>query len=162
MDIQFNFKKKQFNVQCKRIHSPKRVADNISIAVDQITTRMKDTQTKGLICLSIDKISEKEGYVLEAENHESVGPSLGKICGDFINIQRTNWQNLVNINVLGTLIVINAIALLKNYEHGPLLTNCRQTTLDIIPRNIFLQQSDYRLIRALSLKIMNPKALGRF
>jgi len=129
-DVQFNFKKKQFNVQCKRIHSPKRVADNISNAVDQITKRMKNSNTKGLICLSIDKISDKEGYILEAENHENVGLSLEKICGDFINIKRKNWQNLVNINVLGTLIIINAIALLKNYEHGPLLTNCRHTTLD--------------------------------
>lgn len=160
-DIQFNFKKKKINVQCKRIHSPQRVADNISTAVGQITKRMKDSQTKGLICLSIDKISDTEGYILEAENHKSVGPSLGKICGNFINIQRINWQNLVNINVLGTLIVINAIARLKNYEHD-LLTTCRQTTLDIIPKNIFLQQSDYRLIKALSSKIMTPKAIGRF
>lgn len=156
-DIQFNFEEKQFNVQCKRIHSPKRVAANISSAVDQITKRMKDSKTRGLICLSIDKISDKEGYVIEAENHESAGLSLEKICEDFINIQRTNWQNLININVLGTLIVINAIALLG----GRLLTHCRQTTLDIIPKNIFLQQSDYRLIRALSSKIMNSKAIGR-
>ena len=159
-DVSFNFKKKQFNVQCKRIHSPKSVTANISNAVDQITKRMKDSNTKGLICLSIDKISDKEGCVLETEKHESVGPSLEKICGDFISNQRKNWQNLVNINVLGTLIVINAIALLKNYGPGPLLTSCRQTTLDIIPKNIFLQQSDYRLIKTLSSKIMTPKAIG--
>ncbi len=161
-DVQFNFKKKQFNVQCKRIHSHTGVAANVDSAVCQITKRMKDSNTKGLICLSIDKISDKEGYVLEAESHESVVLSLNQICGDFISLNREFWQSLVNINVLGALIFFGAIALLKNHKNGPLLISCRQTTMDIIPKNIFPQQSDYKLIKALSSRLMNLKAIGHY
>jgi hypothetical protein len=155
-DIQFNFKKKKFNVQCKRIHSPNRLATNVSNAVDQITKRMSDSDTKGLICLSIDKLTGKEGCFFETENPENVGPSLDKICRDFINKNRKYWQNLTNINVLGTFIVINTIALLY-HRQNPILTSCRQITLDIIPNNIFPQQSDYRLIKSLSAQIMYSK-----
>ncbi len=35
-DVQFDFKNKQFNVQCKRIHSSKGVAANVSNAVAQM------------------------------------------------------------------------------------------------------------------------------
>jgi len=59
------------------------------------------------------------------------------------------------------LIVINAKAVLQNGLSSQ-LTNCRHTTLDIIPKNIFFQQSDYRLIKSLSSKVMSPKAIGSF
>ncbi|MBC8527260.1 MAG: hypothetical protein H8D22_10510 [Candidatus Cloacimonetes bacterium] len=159
-DVEFRFKKKTFNVQCKRIHSPNMISENVSGAATQITRRMQGSNTKGLICICIDKLTEKEGWILQAENHQNAGLSLDQICRDFIHTNNHLWQNLVNTNILGTLIIMNAIALLNKPDS--LLTNCRQATMDIIPRNIIHQQSDYRLIKDLSKKLLKPKAISSF
>jgi|GEM_PF-904201 len=152
-DVQFNYKKHAFNIQCKRIHSPKRIRDNVSDAVNQTTKRMrKNPDMKGLICLSIDKISEKEGLILEVKNEQDIGSHLEQIPHEFIHSFRDAWQNLINIHILGTLVVFNALAIINDKTH--LLTQCRQVTLDIIPQKAFYQLEDYRLIKSLGKTII--------
>jgi hypothetical protein len=151
-DVQFNYRKHAFNVQCKRIHSPRRIRDSVSDAVQQITKRMnKNPDMKGLICLSIDKISEKEGLILEVRTEKDIEPHIARIPYEFIDSYRDIWQHLINIHILGTLIVFNAVAII--YDNAPLLTQCRQVTLDIIPQRTFYQLKDYRLINALGKEI---------
>jgi hypothetical protein len=161
-DIQFNFMKHTFNVQCKRIHSSRKIGDNVASAADQITKRMVSCpRTKGLICLCIDKISGKEDMVLEVNNHSSVPYFLEQIVYDFINSYNHLWQRLLNVHVLGTFVILNAVALIKDRKK-PMLTHCRQTILDIIPNNIFYQQRDYRLVKKLSDKLNSVKPLTGF
>jgi len=76
-DVQFLFDRHTFNVQCKRIHSPKRIADNIENAAQQISKRMENGEKmKGIICLCIDKLTEKEGWILQVDHEDEVGPNL--------------------------------------------------------------------------------------
>lgn len=152
-DAQFDFMDHTFNIQCKRIHSPKRIGENVASAVSQITKRMdSQARTRGLICLCIDKISEKEGWILEVDDHRSIPHFLDRIAKDFIMSHNHLWQRVLNIHVLGTLVVFNALALIKGAP-DPMLTHCRQTTLDIIPDNTPYQQYDYRLVKELSARL---------
>ena len=68
-------------------------------------------RTKGLICLCIDKISGKEGMILEVDSHSSVPHFLEQITYDFINSHNHLWQRLLNVHVLGTFVILNALAL---------------------------------------------------
>ena len=161
-DVQFNFTEHTFNVQCKRIHSSKRIGDNVAIAADQITKRMdKLPRTKGLICLCIDKVSGKEGMILEVDSHNNISYFLEQIARDFIISYRHLWQGLLNIHVLGTFVILNALARTKDRKK-PMLTHCRQTILDIIPNNTLYQQRDYKLVKKLSDKLNSVKPIAGF
>lgn len=161
-DVQFNFIEHTFNVQCKRIHSSRKIGDNVNSAADQITKRIDSCpRTKGLICLCIDKISGKEGTILEVDSHSSVPRFLEQITYDFINSHNHFWQRLLNVHVLGTFVILNALALIKDRKK-PMLTHCRQTILDIIPNNTFYQQRDYMLVKKLSDKLNSVKPIAGF
>lgn len=152
-DVQFLFDNHTFNVQCKRIHSFKKISDNVESAVTQISKRMEvSSKMKGIICLCIDKLAEKEGWVLQVNNENEIGPHLDKLTHDFIRSYRHLWQKLVNINILGTAIVINTLASIKQDTY-PMLTTCKHTMVDIIPNKAFQQEYDYLLIKRLGTKL---------
>jgi hypothetical protein len=61
-DVDFLFRKTKFNAQCKRIQSHKKIEDNVLEAADQFGKRMKSKpDVKGIICISMDKLTGKEG-----------------------------------------------------------------------------------------------------
>ncbi len=158
-DVQFLFDNHSFNVQCKRIHSLKRIADNVAIAVQQISKRMqKGNKMKGIICICIDKYTEKEGWILQANHVDEIGPHLDKLAMDFIRDYRHHWQNLANISILGTAIVVNILASIKQ-DPFPMLTTCKNTVIDIIPNQGIGQDYDYSLIKNLSIHLGDSRTI---
>lgn len=152
-DVEFVFDSHTFNVQCKRIYSARKVEDNVRSAVDQVTDRMTlEARTKGIICLCVDKISDKEGHILEVNHPEEITPIMDKIGHDFVDKHNHIWQRLVNNDILAAAVVVKILASIRQEPH-PLLTACRTTVLDIIPNNAFYQQYDYNLIKKLSAKL---------
>ena len=151
-DVRFLFDNYAFNVQCKRIHSPKRIADNVKEAATQISNQNGNKpKVKGIIFLCIDKLTEKEKVILEVNHENEVGPHLDMITREFIQTYNHLWQNLININILGTAIFIKILANIKRYNK-PMPTICRHRILDIIPDKNH-QPHDYLLIKKLSAKL---------
>lgn len=152
-DVEFTFEGNTFNVQCKRVYSSKKVEDNVRTAVDQISCRMSDKfKEKGLICLCVDKITDKEGSILEVNDHKEIGPILDKMAHEFVDQYNRTWQRLVNNNILATIVVVKVLTSIRQDPH-PLLTTARTRILDIIPDNAFYQQYDYNLIKSLSSRL---------
>ena len=152
-DVGFSFSNHSFNVQCKRIHSSRNIADNVSAAADQLTKKMRnDPRMKGIICLSVDKLTETEGWIFEVSNENEIAPMLNEIANNFIKKFNCIWQNLININIIGVAIVLKVLSSIK-YEPYPMLTTCRTRIMDIIPNKAFYQGYDYLLIKSLSKKI---------
>lgn len=151
-DVQFLFDNNIFNIQCKRIHSPKRIEDNIKEAASQISKRMDNkSKVKGIIFLSIDKLTEKEKHILEVDNVDDAGPHMGKLAHDFITTYSHLWRKLININIIGTVVYVNILARIHQGSK-PLLTTCKQRMLDIIPEKDH-QYYNYLLIKNLSDKL---------
>lgn len=151
-DVQFLFDNHSFNIQCKRIHSPKRIADNVKEAATQISKRIGNrARVKGIIFLCIDKLTEKEKFILQVNHANEIGPHLDKLTSEFIQTYNYLWQNLVNINIVGTVIVLNILASI-NQDHKPMLTICKHKMLDIISDRRY-QRHDYLLIKNLSAKL---------
>lgn len=110
-DVDFVFKKTKFNVQCKRIHSQKKVKNSISEAAAQFYKRMKARPNpKGIICLSIDKLTGKKEMILKVDSADEVRPKLAGLSNAFFVKYRSLWQNLVNTNILAVLLFVHVVA----------------------------------------------------
>lgn len=145
-DVDFVFKKTKFNVQCKRLHSEKKVRDNLSEAADQFYKKMKIRPSlKGIICLSIDKLTGREGMILKVNSPDEVRPKLVDISSSFLAKYGTLWHNFINTNILAVLIFVHVVAVIKETPYD-LLTVCRDIAFDVIPRQNFYQLADYNLV----------------
>jgi hypothetical protein len=158
-DVQIEFNNHHFNVQCKRLHSTKRIFNSINSAAAQITERIADKNNyKGLIYLCIEKLSETEGYILEVDHVDHIGPHLDRLTHKFIKENSHIWHKLLNHNILGTAVVLNALARIDEKPY-PLLTTCRHTMLDIIPNEGTGQDYNYLLIKDLGRQMVATKML---
>jgi hypothetical protein len=154
-DVDFIFKKTKFNVQCKRLHSEGNIRHNIEKAASQFNRKMKSkTNLKGIISLSLDKVTGKEEMMLTVKSPHEVRPALARISNDFMNQHRKIWHNLVNINILGILLFVHIVATIEE-EPYDLLTTCRDIAFDLIPRQSFFQINDYNLIKELGIRLQN-------
>lgn len=152
-DVDFIFKRTKFNVQCKRLHSGKKVKDNLSEAADQFYKRMKVRPSlKGIICLSIDKLTGREEMILQVNSPNEVRPKLADISTSFMTKYGTLWHSFINTNILAVLIFVHVIAVIKETPHA-LLTVCRDIAFDVIPRQYFYQMADYNLIVGLGERL---------
>ena len=154
-DVDFIFKNTRFNVQCKKLHSLKNTKYNIDQAVQQFTKKMKKKKgLKGIIALSLDKVTEKETSILKVRSPNDIRPTLSKISNDFLNQHRKKWKDLLNINILGVILFVHIVAIIEEEPHD-LLTTCRDIAFDIIPQKNFFQHNDYYLLKDLGLRMQN-------
>lgn len=145
-DVDFVFKKTKFNVQCKRLHSEKKVKDNLSEATAQFYKKMKSRPNlKGIICLSIDKLTGKEEMILKVNSPNEIRPKLAVISTSFLTKYRSLWHNFVNTNILAVLIFVHIVATIQEQPYN-LLTTCCDIAFDVIPYQNFFQIADYNLI----------------
>jgi hypothetical protein len=153
-DVDFIFERVKFNVQCKRLHSQERVSTTISEGVGQFAKKMMvNPGIKGIICLSIDKLSEKENekIPLPVKDEQEIGLTLGQLSDSFRNNYRTLWQNILDTNILGILVFIHKVARMKEEPHD-LLTTCRNIDLLTLPHNN-LEMDVRNLVKTLASKI---------
>lgn len=152
-DVDFVFNKNRFNVQCKRIHSEKKVKDNVDEAAKQFFKKMKSAPNlKGIICLSIDKLHGKETMLLKVKSAEEIRPKLDMLSNSFIANYRGYGFNLINTNILAILIIYHVVAIIQE-EPYELITACRDIVIDVRAQQSFLQMVDYNLIHELGKKL---------
>lgn len=145
-DVDFIFRKTKFNVQCKRIHSKKKVKDNVSEAATQFYKKMRAKRNlKGIICLSLDKLTGKEKMILKVGSPDEVRHKLAALSTSFLANYRNLWHNLVNTNILAVLLFVHVVASIDEKPYD-LLTTCRDIAFDVIPHQNFYQLADYNLI----------------
>lgn len=124
-DVDFIFKGYQFNVQCKRIHSSKMLEENVGKAIDQVSERIGEDENenmKGIICLSINKLAEKDDKLLKVKNVDGITSEMTKITSQFIEQHHKYWRNTINIRILACFIYFQAATII---EEKNLLTRCQ-------------------------------------
>lgn len=152
-DVDFIFRKNRFNVQCKRIQSEKKIRDNVLEAAEQFYKKMKSKpDLKGIICISMDKLSGKEEMILKVGTPLEVRPKLALISEGFLKKNRHLWHSLVNNNILAVLLFVHIVATIEEKPYD-LLTTCRDIAFDVIPHGAFYQMADYNLIVELGKKL---------
>ncbi len=152
-DIDFILDEQQFNAQCKRIHSLKRIEENVQKAYEQIQSRLKNNEKqKAIICISIDKLTEKDGKILRVKRAKDITPEMVRITSDFIETNRKYWQNFVDIRLIATLVYFQAAAIVEDLN---LLTRCHLMEMDTIAIPENLQSREYALILSMVDKLQN-------
>ncbi len=152
-DVDFTFQKTKFNIQCKRLHSQKRIRDNIEKASSQFYYKMKSKPNlKGIIGLSIDKIAGMEGRFIKVKNEAEIGKNVGNLTVDFIRNYYHYWHNLTNINIIAVFVFSYVVIFI---EDGPydLLTSSNLVDIDVIANPSYSQVYEYSLIRNLGTKL---------
>ena len=154
-DIDFVFRKTKFNVQCKRLHSEKKFQDNIKEAANQFYKRMgTKSNRKGIICLSVDKLTGTEEMILKVKSLSEIDAKIAVLANSIFNKYNPLWHNLLNINILAVLLFVHVVASIED-EPSNLLTTCRDIAFDVLPRQTFYQITDYDLITKLGDKLKN-------
>lgn len=129
--------------------------DNVSEAATQFYKRMRSRPNlKGIICLSIDKLTGKEEMILKVKSPDEIRPKLEVISNSFLAKYRDLWHNLINTNILAVLIFVYVVATIQEHPCD-LLTTCRDIAFDVIPQQNFIQLLDYNLIVELGQRIQN-------
>jgi hypothetical protein len=153
-DVDFDFCDIHFNVQCKRFHSEGNVSHNIRSAVDQFTTRMgTGSNIKGILSFSIDKLTGREGEILDVNSSDEINRPLDDLLNTFIHSFRDNWRNILNINIIGLIIIVHVVSIINQEDSTKLLIASRKIGFDIIPDNVLIQAHSYELIRDLGGRI---------
>jgi hypothetical protein len=127
--------------------------DNVSEAATQFYKRMRSRPNlKGIICLSIDKLTGKEEMILKVKSPDEIRPKLEVISNSFLAKYRGLWHKLINKNILAVLLFVHVVANIEEEPYG-LLTTCRDIAFDVIPQQNFIQILDYNLIVELGQRI---------
>ncbi len=160
-DVDFVLDEQTFNVQCKRIHSLKRIKDNVQKAYEQIQYRLKanekqkaDKKQKAIICISIDKLTEKDGKILRVKTDKDVGPEMVRITSAFIEANRECWHNYIDIRLIAVFVYFQAAAIIEDLN---ILTRCQQLEIDPIANPEYLQYREFILITDLVKKLQNSE-----
>lgn len=145
-DVDFVFENTRFNVQCKRIHSERRMRDNVSEAAQQFYKTMKKAKSnlKGVICLSIDKLTGREKMILKVGSVHEIGHELTALLDSVLAKHRSLWHVVVNTNILAVLLFVHVVTIVEEHPYG-LLTTCREIAFDVIPHQTFYQLADYNI-----------------
>ena len=151
-DVDFHYNNYIFNVQCKRLFSNQNIKYNILEASNQLSKKIKSKNHKGIIALSIDKITGTEGTFIKADSPRSIEISCNSTIKDFIEKYKIVWKKIVNPNILGVLVVFHIIALINRKPHD-LITACKELGFYIIPSNNIVEISNYNLIQEISLNL---------
>lgn len=152
-DVDFLFRRTKFNAQCKRIQSEKKVEDNVSEAAEQFYRKMKSNpDLKGIICISLDKLTGKEEMILKVKTPYEIRPKLALIFNHFLKEHSHLWHRLVNNNILAVMLFVHIVSSIEERPHD-LLTTCRDIAFDIIPHAPFYQLADYNLIVELGKRL---------
>ncbi len=76
-DVQYLCNGVKINVQCKRLHSEGATRRNVNKAVEQYQRRaITDQQLKGVIALSVEKITNTDGSIFECHSREQINREL--------------------------------------------------------------------------------------
>lgn len=150
-DVDFVFDEVKFNVQCKRIHSHKKIEGNLNEAIDQFTKKKESTPNlRGLIAFSIDKLTGKEGKILKTGTVQDIEVELVRHINDFVKNYHELFGNIVNTNILGIVISFQTAAIIKNLN---LLTRCHLLGVDLLCSSNHGQLNDYHLMKKLGLML---------
>lgn len=151
-DFTFEFKEKNFNVQCKRIFSKARIGNNISKAYEQLACRLQDHNDRGIIALSLEKVTDGFDGILQINDINHLQCHLDKAAGDFIKNHKHHWEIFIDQRVIGLFLILPFAMELKSTGN---ITRGFQVNAVCLARSDCFQGSDVILLKEVCAKIAN-------
>lgn len=105
-DLQFTFHANDFSVEAKRLHSRRRVQDNVGEAYRQLQKRLRTDRARGLIALGLDKVMDLEQKILRVEPPDTPDREVISLVEDFISRFGRSWQSFVDTRVIAIILIV--------------------------------------------------------
>lgn len=150
-DLTVSFDGKPIYIECKRIHSPKKLRKNINKAGEQLARRYNiEANAKGLIAISITKIINPDHKSLIANEEGGLGRESDKIIDNFIRQHETMWQTGFDPRTIGVLVSLQFPSII---ESSRLPTMANMIGLNNIVR---VDTPEYQDLLKLVSKLQSP------
>ena len=105
-DLQFEFESVRFSVQCKRLHSPRRIEDNILSAYAQLQRNLATDQDRGFIGLSVERVLGIDDKILRLEPGHDLSAIVSDLINEFRRAHQSIWLNFIDTRVVGILVIV--------------------------------------------------------
>lgn len=114
-DMETTFENNPLFVECKRIHSPKNLRQNVKKAFFQLENRYRsNSDARGLIAISVDKIVNPDHFLLVTAHQDSLKANIDAMTGKFIRKNESLWQGRQDKRTIGVIVSIQIPAVIKN------------------------------------------------
>jgi hypothetical protein len=104
-DLKFRLEGIDYSVQCKRLLSVARVAENIQKAYDQLKFDLATDRDRGFIALSVDKLMGTEGKGLRVANESDVTRKVWEQTEAFKRRFGSAWSRFIDPRVIGIFVI---------------------------------------------------------
>lgn len=133
-DVEGTFENNRMLIECKRLHSFKKIKANIEDAAQQLNKKLrhpKYSRSFGVIALDFTKLINPDFDLLVKENDKSVMASLDQATNLFIRDYQSLWQGELGRNIIG---IKTYFSLMSVIENRNLLTHCKQYAFCVSPK----------------------------
>lgn len=145
----------EFFIECKRLKSKKQIKRHIRKALKQLHKRYKTSQapslTRGLICLSITDLVNRDHGILEGDTPDALGKMASKYVDFFISRYKHHWQRTKDSRFLGVIVDFFTPAVIKSEN---LITTCMQMAVN---NSCALNSFDYQLLFKVARRMANAE-----
>lgn len=115
-DVNLNFEKYKFFIECKRLLSKSNITYNIENAYDQLSKKLSNTNDRGIIALAFDRSYSLNDKLLDSNNFNDINYKLNQIGDVFIRDNAHVWNAFLNLKVIGILLFITFGTVYKEYK----------------------------------------------
>ncbi len=130
-DIIVKINEFQVFIECKRPQSETGVNGNINDALSQLNKRYEvatdQNLARGIIALSVSKISNQNTNFIETNDELSIRPILFRKNKEFADKFGKKWQHPSNEKTIGAILQLNTSAY---FHRSKLVTHCNESVLD--------------------------------
>lgn len=105
-DLRFVFEDVDYWVECKRLHSHRRVRANIGEAYGQLQRKLPDDRARGAIALVVDRVLGLDQRILRLQRAQDLNNEVSQLVDQFRAEHQTAWLNFVDTRIVAMLIIV--------------------------------------------------------
>lgn len=108
-DIRFSFAGRAIRIECKRLHSEKRVEENIATAFTQLRTKMAETGEYGIVALALERLTAMDRAIQPIYSDYEIKERVEDLLAQFLHRHPTCFDSPVDTRVIAILVVFRLI-----------------------------------------------------
>ena len=152
-DIRFSFAGRTIRVECKRLHSERRVEENIATAFTQLQKKMAETGENGIVALALERLTDMDRDIHVIGSDREIDNGVEGLLAEFWRRHPTCFDSPLDTRVIAILVVFRLIVyskprrILGRAFAGPLIPLVEKEHLQAVEEDLV-----YALSRFLSSK----------
>ncbi len=152
-DIFFSFAGKMIRIECKRLHSEKRVEENIATAITQLRKKMAESGEYGIVALALERLTAMDRAIRPIDSDREIEDGVEGLLAQFLHRHPTCFDSPLDTRVIAILVVFRLIVYSKPRR---ILGRAFAASLVPLVEREHLQAAEVDLVHGLS-RFLSPK-----